>query len=148
MTLILETKKLRGNVYYKTNVHTNNCIRPAYQLNIKAQVVEEILIEPQIINIGTIYCNKLIPTQSQIWLENIIPNIIKFGIPTDSSSIAKAVIIVSKEGYILDGHHRFGQAIIANPSLKMSSLYIPLKIDLLLAMGRSYGNAVGNAQKS
>ena len=90
---------------------------------------------------------KLKPTQSEIWLENIIPNIIKFGVPTDSSPIVKAVLIVSKEGYIIDGHHRYAQAIIANPSLKMNVLYIPLDIDTLLKMGRSYGNAKGNKQK-
>jgi hypothetical protein len=88
------------------------------------------------------------PTQSQIWLENIIPNIIKFGVPSNTSPIAKATLIISKEGYILDGHHRYGQAIIANPNLKMNVLYIPLDINTLVKMSRSYGNAIGNKAKA
>lgn len=91
--------------------------------------------------------NRLKPTQSQIWLEKLIVNIAKFGQPTSSSPIAKATIIVSKEGYILDGHHRYGQAMLANPTLGLDAILIPLDIKTLLKMGRSYGNAVGNQQK-
>jgi hypothetical protein len=36
---------------------------------------------------------------------------------------------------------------LANPTLKLSALWIPLDIKTLLAMGRSYGNAIGNRQK-
>ena len=87
------------------------------------------------------------PTQSQIWLEKLVGNIIQFGVPEDGSPLTKASVIASQEGYILDGHHRYGQAMLANPPLKLSALYIPLDIKTLLAMGRSYGNAIGNKQK-
>jgi hypothetical protein len=90
---------------------------------------------------------KLKPTQSQIWLEKLVTNIIEFGVPQSGSPITKASVIASQEGYILDGHHRYGQAMIANPTLKLSALWIPLDIKTLLAMGRSYGNAIGNRQK-
>ena len=91
--------------------------------------------------------SKLKPTQSQIWLEKVIDNIVKWGTPTEGSQVTTQTIIVSKDGFILDGHHRYGQAMMANPNLKMTALYVPLNIDLLLKMGRSYGNAVGNKQK-
>ena len=87
------------------------------------------------------------PTQSQIWLEKLVGNIIEWGVPQNGSPITKASVIASQEGYILDGHHRYGQAMLANPPLKLSALYIPLDIKTLLAMGRSYGNAIGNRQK-
>ena len=90
---------------------------------------------------------KLIPTQSQIWLEKIVNNIIEFGIPTSNSPVTNVTIIVSKEGYILDGHHRYGQAMIRNPDLKMRCLKVPISIKLLLKIGRSYGNAIGREQK-
>ena len=90
---------------------------------------------------------KLKPTQSQIWLEKLVGNIIEFGVPQSGSPITKASVIASQEGYILDGHHRYGQAMLANPTLKLSALWIPLDIKTLLAMGRSYGNAIGNRQK-
>jgi hypothetical protein len=92
--------------------------------------------------------NRLLPTQSQIWLEKLIGLIAKYGPPVAGSPISKATLIVSKEGYILDGHHRFGQAILANPKLKMNALVVPLPINKLLKIGRSYGNAIGNQQKA
>jgi predicted kinase len=91
--------------------------------------------------------NTLLPTQSQIWLEKLIATIVQLGVPTSSSPIAKAPIIVSKEGYILDGHHRFGQAMLANPTLGLRALFVPLDIKTLLRIGRSYGEAIGNKVK-
>jgi hypothetical protein len=92
--------------------------------------------------------SKLIPTQSQIWLEKLINNIAKWGVPSQGSPIAKATIIVSREGYILDGHHRFGQAILAAPKLKMEAIVVPLKIKQLLQMGTTYGAALGHRPKA
>ena len=91
----------------------------------------------------------LIPTQSQIWLNKLINSMAKYGVPDPDRNpfIFTQTIIISKEGYILDGHHRFGQVILTNPSFKMKVLRVPLDINLLLKMGRSYGNAIGNLQK-
>ena len=89
----------------------------------------------------------LIPTQSQIWLEKLVGNIIKFGPPTSSSPVLRTTIITSREGYILDGHHRFGQVMLADPSLKINALKIPMDIRFLLKIGRSYGAAIGRKPK-
>lgn len=90
---------------------------------------------------------RLFPSQSEIWLEKIIYNIIKHGKPTSNSSVTEATIISSADGYILDGHHRYGQVMIANPSLGMKTLVVPIDIETLIKVGRSYGNALGNKQK-
>ncbi len=95
-----------------------------------------------------IAANKLLPTQSQIWLEKVVGNIAKFGTPRPGSQVTQQTIIVSKEGYILDGHHRFGQAMLADPSIKLKALFIPLDIGTLVKIGRSYGNSIGNEQKA
>ena len=87
------------------------------------------------------------PTQSQIWLEKLVANIVKWGIPASGSPVLKTTVIASKEGYILDGHHRYGKVMLGNPDLKMSALKVPLKMDMLLKVGRSYGGAVGNEPK-
>jgi len=92
--------------------------------------------------------SELIPTQSQIWLKKLLGGIFKFGAPKEGSRGLEATIIISKEGYILDGHHRYGRVMLADPSLKMRVLKVPLDIDTLLKMGRSYGNAIGNEQKA
>jgi hypothetical protein len=91
---------------------------------------------------------ELKPLQGQVWLEKLVNNIKKFGPPKTGSPVLKTTIIVSKEKYILDGHHRHGQVMLTDPSLKMQSLHIPLDIDLLLKMGRSYGAAIGNEPKA
>jgi hypothetical protein len=88
------------------------------------------------------------PTQSQLWLNKLLKNIFKFGVPKPGASILERTIITSKEGYILDGHHRFGQVILADPFLKLRVLVVPLDISTLLRMGRSYGGAIGNEPKA
>jgi len=90
---------------------------------------------------------KLLPLQSQIWLEKLIGNIAKFGPPKAGSPVLSTTIIASKEYYILDGHHRYGQVMLADPNLKMKALHIPLDIQLLLKITRTYGAAIGNKPK-
>mgnify|MGYP001207169535 CR=1 FL=1 len=95
------------------------------------------------------------PTQSQIWLEKLIDNIIKFGTPQEDGSgaygrdaiILGKTIAISQEGFILDGHHRYAQIVLVNPALKMQTLYIALPIRRLLEISRPYGNAIGNDQR-
>jgi hypothetical protein len=88
------------------------------------------------------------PLQGQLWLEKLVNNIKKFGKPSAGSPVLKTTIIVSKEGYILDGHHRHGQVMLADPNLKLNALHIPLDIKTLLEMGRAYGEAIGNKAKA
>ena len=95
----------------------------------------------------TVPVGKLKPTQNQIWLEKTFGNIAKFGAPKSGSPVLTKTIIVSSDGYILDGHHRFSQAIMADPSLKMKALVVPMPIKQLLEIGRYYGQAIGNAPK-
>ena len=85
------------------------------------------------------------PLQNEIWYDKLIATILAFGPPMEGGHVlTNAVIIVSKEGYILDGHHRFGQAMLRDPSLKIKALVVPLGIDELLKIGLSYGAALGN----
>lgn len=92
--------------------------------------------------------SKLKPLQGQVWLEKLVNNIKKFGAPKAGSPVLKTTIIVSKEGYILDGHHRHGQVMLTDPSLKMQALHIPMDVKTLLKMGVSYGAAIGNKAKA
>jgi hypothetical protein len=89
---------------------------------------------------------KLLPTQNQIWLEKVIASIVYFGKPSEGS-LKRATIITSREGYILDGHHRYGQVLLAEPSWRLDALWVPLPIDLLVKVARTYGNAIGNEQR-
>lgn len=89
------------------------------------------------------------PSQSQIWLEKVVGMSLYFGPLTQSSDfLYEAPIIVSSDGYILDGHHRFGAAMVSNPSLRLLALKVDMPIRELVKMARSYGNAIGNEQKA
>jgi hypothetical protein len=98
--------------------------------------------------LGGIAVAKLKPTQSQIWFDKIVQIFIKFGTPGSGSIVLKQTVIVSGDYYLLDGHHRYAQAMLADPQLKIKALYIPLPIQLLLAVGKSYGEAIGNKPKA
>lgn len=102
------------------------------------------VIEAEILRVPA---KDLKPLQSQIWLDKIIKDTLKFGKPHRGSTVTNTTIIMSKEGYILDGHHRWGQVMLADPNLKMKVLQVPMDIDTLLKVGKSYGEAVGNKPK-
>lgn len=86
----------------------------------------------------------LVPVQNQIWLDYVFVNLIKYGTPKQGSSVTETTIIISKEGYILDGHHRYGQCMLADPGLKIKCLLVPFDVKFLLALTTSYGSAIGN----
>jgi hypothetical protein len=97
---------------------------------------------------GMVPVKNLKPLQGEIWFDKLIGSLLKFGIPKAGGFLlTNATIIVSQEGYILDGHHRFGQAMLADPGLKIKALQVPMDIHLLLKVGRSYGSAIGNKPK-
>jgi len=88
------------------------------------------------------------PLQGEIWFDKCIASIIAFGVPEIGGFLAtSATIIVSSDDYILDGHHRFGQGFLATPNFTLKSLVVPLDINTLLKVGRSYGSALGNPTK-
>jgi len=90
--------------------------------------------------IGYVSVSKLKPTQNQIWLEKLIDNFIQYGQIDENSEILDNTIIISKEGYILDGHHRYGQVMLSNPELKINCLLIPLDIKTLIEVGNEFSN--------
>ena len=97
---------------------------------------------------GATSTSKLKPVQGEIWFTKVIGNLMSFGVPKQGGKLTDdAPIIVSKDGYILDGHHRFGQAMLADPSLKLKSLTLPLDVKTLVKVARTYGTAVGNKAK-
>jgi len=91
---------------------------------------------------------ELKPLQNQIWFDKCIASIIAWGVPAPGSRLAvSASIIVSSDNYILDGHHRYGQAYLTSPGFKLKCLNVPLDINELLKVGRAYGSAIGRRTK-
>ena len=108
--------------------------------------IEDDILDTQMTEIAVA---DLKPSQSQIWLEKVVGMSLYFGpLKQSSEFLHEAPIIVSSDGYILDGHHRFGAAMVSNPSLKLTALKVDMEIRELVKMARSYGNAIGNEQKA
>ena len=135
---------VRKSEFFPKNLRPNKQGRKFLTLGIKDGDDKDDVVKAELKSISAI---NLKPTQNQIWLENLMGPITKFGAPKAGSPILKTTVIVSEDGFILDGHHRYGQVMLINPQLKMSTLFVPLNIKLLLKIGRSYGNAIGNTQK-
>lgn len=87
---------------------------------------------------------KLKPIQDQVWLDFMMDNFIRFGFPYKGATITKKIMITSKDGFIIDGHHRYAQVLLTDPKLKMSVLVVDLKIDDLLELARRYAADIGN----
>jgi len=89
------------------------------------------------------------PLQAEIWYDKLIASIIAFGPPKAGSFITTAgVAVISSDNYIIDGHHRFGQIYLSDPSLPMQVLLIDLPQKKLLDLARSYGTARGHRSKA
>ena len=121
-------------------------------LGLQDGIIQDDVVEASIVrnSIGL-----LRPTQSEIWFEKLITNIIQFGNPSEKgggafnqrSMIVNKTLAISSDGYILDGHHRFAQIMLVNPSLRVLTLQIGLPIRILLKVATPYGNAIGNDQR-
>jgi len=93
--------------------------------------------------------NLLKPSQSAIYLEKAIGGV--FGQVGDQarkgvvSGMNPNDIIVVKGNYILDGHHRWAAAMLANPKAKLEVTFIDLDIKIAIPVLRTIGNALGNS---
>lgn len=92
------------------------------------------------------------PTQSAVYLDKSMWNILSFG-PTERGGVIAFKGIAIQDGgknYILDGHHRWSSAWISGgDSAKMKvQVLTGLDIPTAIAALRSYGNARDNAQKA
>ena len=98
---------------------------------------------------------KLKPSQDEIYGSKIAYNLLKYGPSAAGSKAQGGDVIISQnsagtEGNrILDGHHRWATAYVSSPDVKMGGIQIGLPLrPILLAVGKSYGNAIGNSQQA
>ena len=84
------------------------------------------------------------PIQEQIFLDKVANMIGEFGAVKNGGFVTTLPLIISKEGYILDGHHRFAAVMISDPNIKVKVLEVPLGIKDLLKLTLAYGDAIGN----
>ena len=84
------------------------------------------------------------PIQSQIYFDRVVNAEIEFGGIHHGSDQTKKTMIVSKEGYIIDGHHRWATGTLADETVKMKTLVVNMDIDHLLEYTKDWGDRMGN----
>lgn len=87
------------------------------------------------------------PIQREIWLDKLIGLAAKKGGKAAAEFGKKMTMIMSADNYIIDGHHRWGAAMLYDPNMRLRTLTLPMPIDLLLKVARTYGAARGNTTR-
>ena len=91
--------------------------------------------------------SNLTPIQKQIYFDTAMNTMVQFGVKASISFISsKTFFITSADNYIIDGHHRYLQALIIEPNMAVNCLAIDLPIKELLPLSLAYGDAIGNAR--
>ena len=80
--------------------------------------------------------NKLKPTQGNLNTDKIQSMLSE---PMDSLT---KPIIISRGGYILDGHHRWAAVLQINGDIKMPVIKVDTDINSLIKIGNAYGKSV------
>ena len=81
----------------------------------------------------SISADKLKPTQTDLYLAKAIE------MATRHFAGGELNAIISRDGYILDGHHRWASTILTNPAMKLGGYQVDLKIDdLIPEIGRAH----------
>lgn len=85
------------------------------------------------------------PIQKQIYFDKSMGATIENGIEGTTNFLTQdSYFIMSEDGFIIDGHHRWLSAMLINPDIQLQALVIDLPIEKLLPLSRSYGDAIGN----
>jgi len=87
----------------------------------------------------------LIPIQKQIYAEIPIDMVVSRGIDKAKEYVCSgSMIIVSKDGFIMDGHHRWAAGVLIDPALKVNCAVVDIPKGKLIELLLAYGEALGN----
>ena len=101
------------------------------------------------VRITKVAVKDLKPIQKQIYFDKSMDATKKFGAAGSIDFVKnKSFFVVSKDNFIIDGHHRFLSALLIDPTAKVNALQIDLPIKKLLPMATAYGDAIGNKRNA
>lgn len=89
---------------------------------------------------------KLKPIQKQIYLDKSLERTLTTGDVQGTKNFLanQTFFIVSKDNFIIDGHHRYMSGVLIDPEIKVTCIKIDLPISMLLPLTKAYGDAIGN----
>ena len=88
------------------------------------------------------------PVQQQIYISKSIDAIAQFGIKKSLQFLKdkKTITVMSKDHYIIDGHHRFLTGMLIDPKMKVNVLMIDMPISELLPASLHFSDSIGNVR--
>jgi len=90
---------------------------------------------------ATVPAGKLLPSQSAIYLGKSL------GMAVGGVKGGNLGAIISSDGHILDGHHRWAATMLSAPTAKIGGLQAKLQIGDLVPVLRALGDAFGNTRR-
>ena len=84
--------------------------------------------------------------QKQIYFDKSISSIAQFGAKGTKDFMKTTFFIISKDGFVLDGNHRFLSTMLLDPNFKVTGIVIDLPMKQLHPLLLSYSDAQGNAR--
>lgn len=89
--------------------------------------------------------DSLIPIQEQIYAEIPIDMVVQRGVDGANRFISDTTrVITSKDGFLLDGHHRWAAGVLLNPKLTVECIVIDIDKEKLIKILLAYSDALGN----
>jgi hypothetical protein len=87
----------------------------------------------------------LTPIQEQIYAEIPIDMVVTRGVAGAYRFISDTTrVIISKDGFLLDGHHRWAAGVLLDPKLTVECIVIDIDKEKLIKILLSYSDALGN----
>ena len=97
------------------------------------------------VSLERLKADTLTPIQEQIYFDVVASKLVEYGIDSSIDFLQNvSFLIVSKDGYIMDGHHRWVIAMLIDPELEMQAMVIDVEKDKLLVMLNTFSDAIGN----
>ena len=84
------------------------------------------------------------PIQEQVYFDKSIWKIARNGAGDSRNYLSKAMLVLSKDKYIIDGHHRFLTGLLIDQNIIVQGVKIDLDINTLQQIALAYGDAIGN----
>jgi len=87
--------------------------------------------------------SSLQPMQKDLRVEKILKNIFNHGIAESKVYLKTTTIVVNRDHYIIDGHHRFATGTILDSTLKVPCLVMDGDIEKVLMKSNKFTDAMG-----
>lgn len=135
--------------------HKNTDPKNKYPEHLKGKEADEFMIRgsldgdlgDDIVNVKNLMMEvgKLVPTQKQIYYDQVISFQEKYGSPEAAIQMLKnKPTITSNENEIIDGHHRFAYFYLCDPKIQINIMKVDLPTNELLKLALAFGDARGN----